>query len=154
MRLGDYSEIRAQWLLGESWLRMDEFLSGEFDDEGDVGRFYAQSWLTVHYLYNHPARMQGFGRYLTALQGGAAPVAAFEPAFGLSPALFQRELRQYARGPLRVQIISRTAPAPAALSVTRLSAAADELLPLVVRMRMGVASRERAALVARGRPIA
>jgi tetratricopeptide (TPR) repeat protein len=55
--------------------------------------FYAQSWLTTHYLLlGRPERHGDFGRYVDALEGGADPLAAFVDAFGLEPEALDEEL--------------------------------------------------------------
>jgi tetratricopeptide (TPR) repeat protein len=79
--------------------------------------------------------MQAFGRYLAATQGGADPVDAFEPAFGMSPNLFADELRRYLRRGLQGFVLERPEIAQSEIVVTRMTRAADDLLPYVLQMR-------------------
>jgi tetratricopeptide (TPR) repeat protein len=153
--VGNYSEARAADIL-HRWVSIEEFLdSGNAHLNGlQMLQFYAESWVATHYLMKTPERMEGMTAYLRALEHGANPVDAFEPSFGITPAQFEAELRTYSRGG-----ISRFAmPEPeidvAAIMVTRLSEAADDLLLPIARMRKGVPASEQEALIARVERIA
>jgi hypothetical protein len=54
------------------------FTAGEIDQE--ARHFYADAWLTTHYLMNH--RLEALARYENALRAGASPKSAWAAAFG------------------------------------------------------------------------
>lgn len=61
--------------------------------------FYAEVWALTHYLMtavaDGPMRIH---RYATAIATGAEPAAAFNDAFGKTPAALEKDLRAYVRG--------------------------------------------------------
>jgi hypothetical protein len=61
----------------------------------DSDRFYASSWLIVHYLMSR--QREGFSRYLQALESGQKSEPAWSAAFGagLDPGALQAELRAH-----------------------------------------------------------
>ena len=70
----------------------------EYNEQERKNVFYAQSWLTTHYLLlGRPERRGDFGRYIDAVESGADPIAAFSGAFGLEPAAVEKELLTYTR---------------------------------------------------------
>jgi hypothetical protein len=149
--LGDYSEGRAgdilatgQWPTAEQFLRHPDNMS-----EALQRRFYAQSWVAVHYLYREQNRLAQFAAYVGAIQNGADLVQAFEPAFGVSPEAFQEELQRYARGGIQ----RRAGPLPvidvSGVAITSMSEAANDLLLPLARLRIGqVEGAEAQALAA------
>ena len=140
IEVGRVPQIRANWLGTGNLLPIEQILRGL--DEGasseDTARFYAQSWLAVHYLINTPARMTGFRAYVVALRGGGDPVTSFQPAFGITVREFDAELRRYKAGRLNAYALTKPADTAAdAITVTRLPVSADTLLLLDARARMG-----------------
>jgi hypothetical protein len=98
--------------------------------------FYAQAWLATHYMFNRPERAAGFDRYCAALQDGGDPIGAFEPAFGVSPQDFDKELRDYKRKSMQIYLMpEEKADHASSISIERLSAAADELLMPMAYLR-------------------
>jgi hypothetical protein len=76
----------------ESVLRANEIGSGS-----DSDRFYAVSWVVVHYLMNH--RMSALAGYEKALRAGSSREAAWASAFGgQTPAQLALDVRQYMDG--------------------------------------------------------
>lgn len=129
---------RGLWLTqSDEWLDMGRML---FDPlNADAGRFYAQSWITVHYLFRDPARRAALNTYLSAFGRGEDPRRAFEAAFGITPARFEADVRRYAlgRGGIPVTRLRRTsAQRPPAIRVTALSPAASPLLLQEAALRM------------------
>ena len=58
----------------------------EYNESDRQTIFYAQAWLTTHFLLlGRPERRGDFGRYLAAIEAGAEPASAFVDAFGLEP---------------------------------------------------------------------
>jgi len=128
-RVGMFTSARAMWLASGDWLPIDRFLRGRRRDSSDNAMFYAQAWLATHYLFMTPARAAGFDRYCDALQLGGDPLEAFEPAFGISYAEFDAELRRYKRGSLKILHLNADTTDYAATIVSRrLGAAADSIL--------------------------
>ncbi len=140
IEVGRVPGVRASWLVAGEWMDIDRFLKGRDDtfDQDDVAQFYAQAWLAVHYLTNTPERMQGFLRYVAAIRTGSDVIGAFQPAFGITPQEFDKELRRYKRAQLNAFALTRPATVEQLpINVTRLPAAADELLLLSASVRLG-----------------
>lgn len=62
------------------------------------GQFYADSWVTVHYLFdNH--KMQQASQYFSLVREQNVPIPqAIQQAFGMTPKDFDTELRDYMQG--------------------------------------------------------
>lgn len=139
-RVGRPAGDRVAWLRAEGLLEPEHFLAPErmrrrSDDFS--ARYYAHSWLAALFIANRPEREQGLRNYVRALGDGADVVAAFEPAFGLTPEAFNTELRDYLRGnntPVRVMQLS---PEPPTVAITRMPRSADDLLLRVAGDRAG-----------------
>ncbi|MDX2275006.1 MAG: hypothetical protein NW206_06100, partial [Hyphomonadaceae bacterium] len=149
--IGGFSEGRVADILSGSWPNSEQFLRRP-DDLSDTlqRRFYAQSWVAVHYLYSEPGRMSQFQDYVDAIGSGADLVQAFEPAFGMTPDAFQNELRDYVR---RGRIARRAAPLPAidaSVTITAMPEAANDLLLPLAQMQLeNLDEADAAALAAR-----
>ena len=99
-------------------------------------KYYAQTWLMVHYLQSHKdyrARLEG---YLLRLNGGQDSLGVFEAAFKISPEDFQAKLRAYhdkgdyksrifSRPPLPLPEIASAKLSRAELALAKLSARRD-----------------------------
>lgn len=143
---------RAAWLTQLEWLDFDRMMFGsERLRNEQIFQFYAQSWLTVHYLFRDPERRAALGRYLTAYGRGETSPAAFEAAFGMRPGRLQAAVQRYAgSGQIPVTRITRTsAAAPPPISIARLPASADDLLLLQAGLRIGVGREQQDAYLAR-----
>lgn len=149
--VGEYSDARAPYLVSGGWLDGDEMFgsaSHRFSPE-QTARFYAQSWLAVHYLETSPEGARRLRDYLAALGSGSTPEAAFEPAFGVTMNQFNVDLRRYVRGNLPLLSV-RTAMIDAhSVETMRLPEAADDLLPLTLQMRRSPDEEEIADISAR-----
>jgi hypothetical protein len=154
--IGQASGARAGWLVAGSWLPMERLIEGMPRDGEDIARFYAQSWLFVHYIFNTEGMLGKFRAYLRALRLGAAPAEAFQTGFGVSPSEMQSALRTYLRGNPHALALTRPAAVERqGVTVTRLPASADDLLPLTTRIRRGwIEDADAAALLARMRRLA
>lgn len=128
-----------------SWVPLSELFHGSaFRGRGDqdvLNRYYAQSWLVVHYLLRGPRAESGeLGRYLELVNAGADPVAIVPEAFGVTTKQLEKELRVYVK--LR-QMSYRTMPIEQfAVSVERfdgvpLSEAQSDLARAHLCLRMG-----------------
>lgn len=147
--LGAIDPSRLDWLANGAWLSLEKLLRADIDTGEDVARFYAQGWLMTHYVMLNTERRTRFSRYIAALRGGSDPIEAFEPAFGVTPAQFQRELRGYFASGIARYELPQTAQGPAAITMSTLPVEADALLPMVARVRLGVADDKREFWAAR-----
>ena len=70
--------------------------SPDYNEGVRQGRFYAQSWLLVHYLMvGAPERKGQLDRFVSELEGGKAIDPAFREAFGAEYAVLEKELEVY-----------------------------------------------------------
>lgn len=98
--LNHLAEIRDHGLLPiATWLDVTH-TSREYTARDLHGIYYAQSWLTVHYLLiGAPQRKGQLTRYLHALSAGEQVEAAFTASFGCTTEDFFKELRTYSQRP-------------------------------------------------------
>ena len=99
--LGQPVERHLRWLRAnaelevENVLEVDHQSAGGHDASG-AGRFYAVSWILVHYLLSDEAdRSAELADYFAALARGEDSRGAFVDAFGLRPAELEKELAAY-----------------------------------------------------------
>jgi len=92
-----YALSRFEWLPIENIIDSTYFYT--LEDQKSVGKFYSQSWLLTHYLYNQEGGdqyvIQSLGRYAMALQDGATEIEAFEQGFGVTLPELDEALRNY-----------------------------------------------------------
>lgn len=118
-------------------------------NEGDQrGMFYAQSWLTVHYLLaGNRERTPQLMAYLRALEGGQSPLDAFDRAFSAPPAVLEKELADYLnRGRFPVLRVALQTPTVARPTEARELVPADAeawLAELLLRLDRVHEARER-----------
>jgi hypothetical protein len=76
---------------------VESIFSARAIDGDDASHFYADAWLTVHYLMNH--RRTALNSYEDALHDGASLEAAWTEAFGAqTPAALALEVQRYLDG--------------------------------------------------------
>lgn len=140
---------RIAWLRGQAWSPFEQILGRRALSGGraDIADFYAQSWLLTHYMMSDPERLSRLTRYATAVANGGDPVALAPEAVGVPLADLERVLKRY-MGALPGRRIPRPPSVASDLTTTRLSASADDLLLENQRLKMGVPSAERPALLA------
>lgn len=145
--LGRASRARAGWLF-DSWLPMERMIEGRPSDPEDVARFYAQAWLFTHYLVTTEGGMDKFRAYVRALRMGSSPAIAFREGFGMRPAEMQSVLRQYLRSNPHALALNQPATVESqGVTLARLPASADDLLPVMTRVRRGSLDDEASAQV-------
>jgi Flp pilus assembly protein TadD len=143
---GTYNRVRAAWLGDRrAWLPYEQILFGLPDGAGaeDLARFYAQSWLLVHYLFSNDERRDAFRRYLTALRRNEDPRQAFAASFGMDARGLDRALRDYSEGFTYLRIARPAERPPIPIAITRLPRSADDLLLHQAAIRRGGQSPER-----------
>jgi tetratricopeptide (TPR) repeat protein len=127
-------------VLSEPRMPLERLITGEIRGAGEVPRFYAQSWLLVHYLSLGDRKGQ-LGPYLQALDSGQTPAEAFKSTFKVSFDAMQQELNHYLRRltlpAVRIEMPAREATG----TIERLTEADAQYLQgdLLLRLR---ASRE------------
>lgn len=146
--LGKYNQNRAYWIMSESWIPLDVLLTkrpGEVRSDSQQATYYPIAWLLTHWFVSDPARLEQLQDYLRRVARGEDSVPAMEAATGMNLRDLQAALRRYTRGRLVSRIISGQFPT-AQIVVTRLSPAADDLLLINQRLKIGVPDEEREAL--------
>ncbi|MCX7358457.1 MAG: hypothetical protein NT015_09995 [Alphaproteobacteria bacterium] len=144
--IGRAAAVRADWLRSGSWLPMEQLIDGMPRDGEGVSRFYAQSWLFVHYIFHTEGMTAKFQSYMRALRLGAPPAEAFQTGFGMTPADMQSALRAYFRSSPNALALTRPVVAESeGVAITRLPLTANAMLPLTTRIRRGMLSDADAA---------
>jgi len=114
IEFGTLPEGDAQVLQQISWMKSAALFSVQHSsreyNEGDRRSiFYAQSWLTVHYMMNQK-KLKELAVYLELTGKQHVPVPdAFKQAFGMTPEQFDKALYSYFHG----SMVYFRAPAPA-----------------------------------------
>ncbi len=144
------TSFRIAWLRGAIWSPFQEILGRRAltGKQEDITAFYSQAWLLTHYMMSDPARQARLARYASAVAAGGDPVALIAEAVGVPLTELERVLKRYMQA-LPGRRLPRSANAATHdLKVTRLSAAADALILENQRLKMGVPTSERPALLA------
>jgi tetratricopeptide (TPR) repeat protein len=136
--VGRGQKMRTNWLVGQGWLSLREVLERpEMTDARKVSRFYAQSWLLCHYLFQTIGGRDILSAYFKALQEGVASVPAMERAFAKPLAEIELLLRAHADKPYRFTRLARPPAPQTPYPLTALAPASEKLLSL----RAGLALR-------------
>lgn len=117
--------------------------------------FYGKSWLLYHFLSLGPQERRGqLSRYLRLMASGKGSREAGVEAFGDFRSL-DRELDRYIRQRTMVSLYyTQDQLQVPEITVRRLSAAEEAIMPVVIRSRRGVDSQIAARLVEEARGIA
>ena len=145
--LGRYNENRAYWIMAETWIPLNVLLTkgpGEVRS-GHQTTYYSIAWLLTHWFLSDPERAAQLAAYLADIARGENSVAAMEEATGMTVRELESALRRYTRTRLAATKISGRFPI-AEIEVIHLSSAADDLLLLNQRLKVGVPEEDRAAL--------
>lgn len=113
-----------------------------------VYSYYAQAWLLTHYILSDPARHKLLGPYLDAVRAGRDPVKAWQDVYGDDPDGLRRKLQTYMNRPIPAGMLQREGPLNPPMTVTRLSAGADDLILEGQRLKLGVPKAEQPKLLA------
>jgi len=144
IELGRFSDVRAGWLADTTtWMPIERLLfSPERARGDDVPRFYAQSWLLVHYFFRNEERRPQLRAYLNAIGSGQDSRKAFETHFNMTPADLTRELRSYVRRMTFSKLTRKSRSAPPPVTVSELGAS-DTVVYADAALRIG--ARENGA---------
>lgn len=152
--LGKVAQERARWLAAGDWLDIERFLARDDLTPDERAMFYAQAWLAAHYLFERQDRAEGFEKYINALHDGGDAIGAFQPAFGITPAEFDKELQAYKKKGLRSWTLPGIKPDTANIAVTRLGASVDDIIMPLSYVRTLPGKEDAADAVARIREMA
>lgn len=105
-RVGDPYDAYAYSLKQKNWMPMTVVLAsmetypfnlGDTSKIGlrTTGQFYAQTWLTTHYLRNEEKYKGALTDYVRRLNMGERSIPAFKAAMGITPEAFEIELKAY-----------------------------------------------------------
>ncbi|MEP3889086.1 MAG: hypothetical protein ABJN69_01390 [Hellea sp.] len=105
-RVGDPYDAYAYSLKQKNWMPMTVVLAsmekypfnlGDTSKIGmqTTGQFYAQTWLTTHYLRNEVKYKGTLTDYVRRLNKGERSIPAFKVAMGITPEAFEIELKAY-----------------------------------------------------------
>jgi len=141
--IGAPATTRAEQLLKERWAPISDLLEGNAFKLGSSGYWiqnYAQGWLLNHYLAFEPTRKGQVEKYVSAIEGGANPLAAGKAAFG-DLGVLESEMREYIKRKSLpfVKIDSSKLSVPP-VTVTQLSAGGQEVMPYRVHSKTGYGS--------------
>jgi hypothetical protein len=141
IEIGRHSMHRSAYVVDRDWLPMERVLFGRAQglDRDQAARFYAQSWLAVHYFVSDAERNAALVRYFEALRRGEDRREAFEAEIGLTPEAFERELKEYvANRRITVWHAPRASvAAPPPVTITVLPPAARDLMVYAAGLRVG-----------------
>jgi tetratricopeptide (TPR) repeat protein len=90
----------TELLSGQVWLTLPDLLTMKHDTStyGEEARhtlFYAQSWMTMHYLL-HEKKLPETGTYFDLVENQHLPVdEAIQKAYGMAPAEFDKAVKDY-----------------------------------------------------------
>lgn len=153
IEIGRFNDHRASWL-ATTRLSLDRVLTADsipLENQTDVAKFYAQSWLMVHYLMRDPQRRQALQAYLRAFGSGADPKTTFRTIFKTDATGFHRSLADYGRKMSFTRVTRSSNATPVAVELRTLPPAADDLLLFDAGLRLGLADWRKYPLLPRVR---
>jgi len=153
--LGLPATHRLYWLVNGEQLPVETLLSGHYDKVTADQResIYGRGWLLAHYLTFEPSRKGQLQAYLAAMAAGTDPLEAARKAFGDLSKL-QNDIEAYLRrSSLPYLKIPASALHVSPVNVTRLSAGAAAVVPLMTDVKNGVAKEQTEALATQVRAV-
>jgi hypothetical protein len=155
--IGAPPAMRAEQLLKERWAPIGELLDGNAFNLGSSGYWiqnYAQGWLLNHYLAFEPSRKGQVEKYVSSIENGQNALVAAKGAFGDLGQL-EGQLREYVKRKnlpfLKIASSKLTIPP---VTVTQLSAGAQEVMPYRLHAKTGYGSVSIDYVLGKVRPIA
>ncbi len=135
---------------------LEKMLSGKYDrlSEPEWDALYARGWLLTHFLTFEPTRKGQIQQYLKDIGTGKDSLLAAQGAFG-DLAVLDANLHSYL-GRKRIAALKVAAQAlpVGGITVEPLSAAGGAIMPLRTRLKVGVLTRDEAALAQQIRSVA
>lgn len=153
-----YSKYRIDSIVSGKWLPMERVLYGTARDLNleQAQRFYAQSWLAVHYFFSTGERIKALQRFFLAVARGEDQRTAFESETGLSAQQLTAELKSYVRG-RRInykQMPRSSIRRTPSVTVTTMPRSATDLMLYEAALRIGLEEESRDAQLEKVRRIA
>lgn len=150
--LGGFNMGRVGALAQGGWISIEELLTLRGDQVRSADRYtyYPVAWLMTHWFLGDERRRGQLQAYLDELGRGTPSVEAMRRATGMTPDQIRRALSDYFSGRVPQARLNRDFPDPV-IEVTRLGPAADDLLLLNQRLRIGTPEADRAEVVAQVR---
>jgi hypothetical protein len=151
IEFGQPSHNRASWLAFSEWLPLERILFSPVPTKAeDAARYYAESWLLVHYLFRDGERRAKLVAYLGAVGDGEAPRAAFKRIFAVEPKQLQGDLVRYGQREIDYSRLTRRSAAEAPpMQISVLPPSADDLLLAQAAMRIEADASRAPALLAK-----
>ena len=130
------------------------FDGGAGDAKAGYDSFYGQSWVLFHYLQFAPERAGQLEKYQQLLATGDSALEAAEGAFG-DPDRLEKDMDAYAqRKRLSILVIDRKHLDIGTITVRPLRPGEAEVMPVVMRSKVGVTPEQALKLVPEARRIA
>jgi tetratricopeptide (TPR) repeat protein len=155
--IGAPAKDRAAQLIKGRWAPMADLLEGNAFRLGQAGfgiQNYAQGWLLNHYLAFEPSRKGQIEKYVSGIENGQNALDAARAAFG-DLGVLESELRAYLKRKslpfLKIDSTKLTVPP---VTITAMSAGADEVMPLRLHVKTGYASVSTGYVLGKVRDIA
>ena len=154
--LGHVPEHRSVGLFNLRGLTIEEMVGAtDRHVDGDEWELtYGRGWLLTHYLTFEKSRRDQFGRYVSAIQTGEAPLAAAKAAFGDLKQL-NKELESYLREKRHSGIVLPAEKLTVGgISITPVGRGAEAAMSVRIRNSIGFKRRAAARVAADARQIA
>lgn len=137
MVFGGVDPLRAGWLRDERWFPLSQLITVEnrLVSDNDVGRIYAKSWLTMHFMFSTVERQKMLRAYIDAYRTGVEPIAAFTTAFKEKPPEVDQEIKRYARAGLPTILLKLDEIDPQTIQTTELPDSAGRALVMAEQVR-------------------
>lgn len=129
------------------------FDGGVLDSRSEVASFYVQSWALFHYLEFAPERAGQLLKYKELLAAGDAALDAAAGAFGDLDQL-ERDMRSYSSRMSWSLEIDKRKLAIGPVNVRTLSPGGADMMPTVIRSKVGVTHEEAVSLLPEARRVA
>jgi len=146
---GQHNPNRASWLVHGRWIPVSTLISshrGDLRTRDEIAQFYAQGWALTHYFMATPERRAQLAAYLRAVGAGEPSLTAMQKATGMTADQLHQALKRYVAGRLTYASVSPAQFPPGPVTITTLSASADDLLLLSQRLKIGTRPENRAAI--------
>ena len=135
-RVGYRDDVRIATMNRQPWMPIETLLTRRAlsANRDQMSAFYAQSWLLTHYLLSDATRLGQLEAYLRAVAEGTVSLEAVQPAFGLTPAQLESEIRRYRAGTMPYAVYPTPPQPPIEMRIETLPPSADALFPLYIRL--------------------
>jgi predicted Zn-dependent protease len=116
----EYLNSSTRWLDYDVMLDPKRFAAAVKKKQVNAFQYYAQSWITAHYMLSDSARAQALNAYFDRIARGEDGSEAFQAATGMTTSQLRNEINAYRRKYAALQVKVPQMP-PSAITVDRLS---------------------------------